>query len=391
MANKPMENMSRSNPLPVSRPAGGQAGQRAAKTDANPYLFQPPTFRSVTSRNSAMLSPMCEYSAKDGVANDWHLVHLGARAIGGVGIVSTEATHVEERGRITHGCLGLWNDTQRDALAPVAAFVAQQGAIPAVQLAHAGRKASTDVPWRGGKPLTPEQGAWQPIGPSPLAFGPNYAVPREMTAEDIQTVLDAFAAAARRALQAGFRIIELHSAHGYLGHSFLSPISNKRTDRYGGGLENRARFLLDLVAAVRAEWPDHLPLFVRLSCADWVEGGLTIEDTVNVARMLKATGAVDLIDCSSGGVDPGQKIELYPGYQVPFAARIRREAGIATAAVGLIHSPDFAESILASGAADLIVLGRALMANPHWVLGAAKTLKADVDLWPPQYQRANIF
>ncbi|MGB0085862.1 MAG: NADH:flavin oxidoreductase/NADH oxidase, partial [Rhodomicrobiaceae bacterium] len=374
--------MSRSNPLPVSRPAGGQAGQRAAKTDANPYLFQPPTFRSVTSRNSAMLSPMCEYSAKDGVANDWHLVHLGARAIGGVGIVSTEATHVEERGRITHGCLGLWNDTQRDALAPVAAFVAQQGAIPAVQLAHAGRKASTDVPWRGGKPLTPEQGAWQPIGPSPLAFGPNYAVPREMTAEDIQTVLDAFAAAARRALQAGFRIIELHSAHGYLGHSFLSPISNKRTDRYGGGLENRARFLLDLVAAVRAEWPDHLPLFVRLSCADWVEGGLTIEDTVNVARMLKATGAVDLIDCSSGGVDPGQKIELYPGYQVPFAARIRREAGIATAAVGLIHSPDFAESILASGAADLIVLGRALMANPHWVLGAAKTLKADVDLWP---------
>ena len=391
MANKPMENMSRSNPLPVSRPAGGQAGQPAAKTDANPYLFQPPTFRSVTSRNSVMLSPMCEYSAKDGVANDWHLVHLGARAIGGVGIVSTEATHVEERGRITHGCLGLWNDTQRDALAPVAAFVAQQGAIPAVQLAHAGRKASTDVPWRGGKPLTPEQGAWQPIGPSPLAFGPNYAVPREMTAEDIQTVLDAFAAAARRALQAGFRIIELHSAHGYLGHSFLSPISNKRTDRYGGGLENRARFLLDLVAAVRAEWPDHLPLFVRLSCADWVEGGLTIEDTVNVARMLKATGAVDLIDCSSGGVDPGQKIELYPGYQVPFAARIRREAGIATAAVGLIHSPDFAESILASGAADLIVLGRALMANPHWVLGAAKTLKADVDLWPPQYQRANIF
>ena len=334
---------------------------------------------------------MCEYSAKDGVANDWHLVHLGARAIGGVGIVSTEATHVEERGRITHGCLGLWNDTQRDALAPIAAFVAQQGAIPAVQLAHAGRKASTDVPWRGGKPLTPEQGAWQPIGPSPLAFGPNYAVPREMTAEDIQTVLDAFAAAARRALQAGFRIIELHSAHGYLGHSFLSPISNKRTDRYGGGLENRARFLLDLVAAVRAEWPDHLPLFVRLSCADWVEGGLTIEDTVNVARMLKATGAVDLIDCSSGGVDPGQKMELYPGYQVPFAARIRREAGIATAAVGLIHSPDFAESILASGAADLIVLGRALMANPHWVLGAAKTLKADVDLWPPQYQRANIF
>ena len=386
-----MENMSRSNPLPVFRPAGGQAGQPATKTDANPYLFQPLTFRSVTSRNSVMLSPMCEYSAKDGVANDWHLVHLGARAIGGVGIVSTEATHVEERGRITHGCLGLWNDTQRDALAPIAAFVAQQGAIPAVQLAHAGRKASTDVPWRGGKPLTPEQGAWQPIGPSPLAFGPNYAVPREMTAEDIQTVLDAFAAAARRALQAGFRIIELHSAHGYLGHSFLSPISNKRTDRYGGGLENRARFLLEAVAAVRAEWPDHLPLFVRLSCADWVEGGLTIEDTVNIARMLKATGAVDLIDCSSGGVDPGQKMELYPGYQVPFAARIRREAGIATAAVGLIHSPDFAESILASGAADLIVLGRALMANPHWVLRAAKTLKADVDLWPPQYQRANIF
>jgi 2,4-dienoyl-CoA reductase-like NADH-dependent reductase (Old Yellow Enzyme family) len=368
----------------------GEDDRRVLRRDPDPHLFRPIALRSVTSRNRIMLSPMCQYSAQDGVPNAWHFQHLGARAVGGAGIVSTEVTHVEARGRITPHCLGLWDDAQRDAFAPIAAFVAAQGAVPAIQLGHAGRKASVARPWDGGKPIAPGAGGWATIGPSALAFGA-FPAPKAMDAEDIAAVVDAFRAAARRAREAGFRLIEVHAAHGYLLHEFLSPLSNVRSDRYGGPLENRARLLLETLDAIRAEWPAELPLALRLSCTDWVPGGLAADDAVALARLVAARGDVDFIDCSSGGNDAAQRIPVHPGYQVGFAERIRREARIATAAVGLIHSPDMAEEIIANGRADIVVLGRTLLGDPMWPLRAAKALKAQNVKWPVQYERADIF
>ena len=370
--------------------AGSDADRKVLQRDPNPHLFRPVTFRTVTARNRIMVSPMCQYSATDGVANDWHLQNLASRAVGGAGIVFVEMTNVEARGRITAGCMGLWNDAQRDALARIARFVKSQGAAAGIQLAHAGRKSSSARPWEGGKGLMPEQGGWPIIGPSAVPFGEGYPVPEAMDEKTIADIVSKFAASTRRAREAGFDVIELHGAHGYLISSFLSPISNRRSDRYGGSFENRARFLLDVVDAVRSEWPDDKPLFVRISCTDWMEGGWNLEDSVRLAQILKAGGKVDLIDCSSGAVDARQKINLYPGYQVPFAAAVRGRAGIATGAVGLISSPEMAEQIVASGQADLVVMARAFLNDPYWPLHAAKVLKTKIP-WPPQYERGNIF
>jgi 2,4-dienoyl-CoA reductase-like NADH-dependent reductase (Old Yellow Enzyme family) len=346
--------------------------------------------RSVTLPNRIMLSPMCQYSATDGLADDWHFVHLGSRATGGAGLVFTEATHVEARGRITLSCLGLWNDRHRDVLARIAGFVAARGAIPAIQLAHAGRKGSITRPWEGSRPLDDQDGGWPVIGPSAVPFAAGHRVPIAMTRADIEQALDAFASAARRAREAGFAVLEIHAAHGYLIHEFLSPLSNHRDDEYGGDRQGRMRFLFEVLDAVRGEWPAAQPLFVRVSCTDWVEGGWTIEDTIALGRALKARGDVDAIDCSSGGNDPRQQIPRHPGYQVPFAEAVRRETGLATIAVGLIHSPDMAEQILGNGQADLVALGRSLLDDPYWPLHAARTLRARVP-WPVQYERGNIF
>ena len=363
--------------------------RRILKRDRNPHLFRPLVMRSVKLRNRIMMSPMCQYSAADGMPDDWHRVHLGSRAVGGAGIVFTEATHVAPEARITPHCLGIWNDRQRDALASIAAFISARGAVPALQIAHAGRKASTARPWEGSRPL-PRPDAWQTVGPSALPYG-DFPTPRELSAAEIAETYEQFAAAAKRGRKAGFRLVEIHAAHGYLIHSFLSPLSNRRTDRYGGALENRARFLLETIEAVRSEWPEDLPMFVRLSCSDWVEGGLELADIVMVAKWIAASGDVDLIDCSSGGNDPRQRIPIHPGYQVPFAETVRREAGIATAAVGLLHSPDFCEEVVANGRADIVALGRAFLADPHWPLQAARKLGAEDVSWPVQYERANIF
>ena len=357
---------------------------------SNPHLFRPVTFRSVTARNRIMVSPMCQYSAVDGVPGDWHFQNLASRAVGGAGIVFVEMTNVEPRGRITAGCMGLWNDEQRDALARIARFVKAQGAVAGIQLAHAGRKASTTRPWEGGKGLMPEQGGWAIVAPSALPFGEGFPVPQEMDGKTIAAVIAQFAASARRAREAGFDAIELHGAHGYLISSFLSPIANRRTDRYGGSFENRVLFLLEVVDAVRSEWPGDKPLFVRISCTDWMDGGWDLEQSVRLAQLLKAGGKVDLIDCSSGGVDPRQKIDARPGFQVPFAAAVRSRAGIATGAVGMISSPGMAEEIVASGKADIVVMARAFLNDPYWPLHAAKALKAKVP-WPKQYERGDIF
>lgn len=373
---------------PPAAPAG--SGNKVLQRDTTPHIFRPITLRSVAVRNRIMVSPMCQYSATDGVANDWHLQHLGSRAVGGAGIVSTEVVHVEPRGRITPCCLGLWNDEQRDALARIVRFVKSQGAAMAIQIGHAGRKGSTAQPWKGGKPLSAQDGGWQAIAPSPLPFADGYPVPVEMDADTIAATLKLFAASARRAREAGFDIVELHAAHGYLIHEFLSPLSNRRTDRYGGSFENRIRFLLEAIDATRSEWPDDKPLFVRLSSVDWLEGGCDLEGTVRLVQLLKADGKVDLIDSSSGGLDPRQKIPLFPGYQVQFAAEIRRRAGIATGAVGLINAPDLAEQIIASGQADLIIMARAMLNDPYWPLHAAKVLRAKIP-WPVQYERGDIF
>lgn len=365
--------------------------RRVLRRERTPHIMRPVTFRSVTARNRIMLSPMCQYSATDGMAEDWHLVHLGSRAVGGAGIVFTEATHVEPRGRITPGCLGLWNDAQRDALSRIVRFVEAQGAVPGLQLAHAGRKASVGRPWEGTRPLTQAEGGWPVIGPSALAFAAGHPVPEALDRAGIDATLVAFAAAAQRGREAGFKVIELHCAHGYLAHSFLSPLSNARRDGYGGDDAGRRRLVMELIEAVRGEWPDALPLFVRLSCTDWVEGGWDLAASVALAGHIMQTGQVDLIDCSSGGNDPRQKIPVHPGYQVPFAETIRRETGIATAAVGLLHSPDGAEEIIANGRADLVVLGRSMLADPYWPLHAARTLRAGDVAWPVQYERADIF
>jgi 2,4-dienoyl-CoA reductase-like NADH-dependent reductase (Old Yellow Enzyme family) len=375
------------NDKPMKEP---DAERKVLQRDATPHIFRPITFRSVTARNRIMVSPMCQYSAVDGVPDDWHLQHLGCRAVGGAGIVFTEMTNVEARGRISPGCLGLWNDVQRDAFARIARFVKGQGAVAGIQLAHAGRKASTAAPWDGGKPLAPGNGGWPIIAPSPIAFGEGHAVPQEMDEETITGTVALFAASARRAREAGFDVIELHGAHGYLISTFLSPVTNRRTDRYGGSFENRIRFLLEVVDAVRSEWPEEKPLFVRISSNDWMEGGWDLESSVGLAQVLKRGGKVDLVDCSSGNVDPRQKINVFPGYQVPFAAALRSRAGIATGALGLISSAEMAEQIIASGQADIVVMARAFLNDPYWPMHAAKALRAKFP-WPKQYQRGDIF
>ncbi len=365
--------------------------RRIHRPARDPHLFRAIRFRSVESANRIMMSPMCQYSAEDGMVNDWHFGHLAARAAGGVGILCVEATHVAPEGRITPQCLGLWNDAQRDALARIATHVAGLGAVPMIQLGHAGRKASVSRPWEGTKPIPPAEGGWETLGPSPIPQTPEAPPPREMTRADIAEVVEQFRAAVRRAREAGFRILEIHAAHGYLLHSFLSPLSNHRGDAYGDGPSGRARFLMEVLDAARAEWPDALPLFVRISASDWSEGGLDIAATTELARWLAARGDVDLVDCSSGGVDHAQSIRPYPGYQVPFAEAIRRDAGIATGAVGLISAPEHAEEIVAGGRADLVILGRILLNDPHWPLHAANRLRAGNVAWPVQYERANIF
>lgn len=348
-------------------------------------LFSAYSLKNVEFRNRVFVSPMCQYSSRDGMPNDWHMVHLGSRAVGGAGLVCVEATGVSPEGRISPGDTGLWSDEHARAFEPIASFVKSQGARAAIQLAHAGRKASTDVPWRGGKHLSEEQGGWQTLAPSAVPFG-DWPAPREMTRDDVETVVTQFADAARRALAAGFEVVELHMAHGYLLHEFLSPLSNRREDEFGGSLENRARFPLLVTEAVRAAWPDELPLFARISATDWVEGGWDLSQSVQLSRWLKERG-VDLIDCSTGGLVPGARIPVGPGYQVPFAEAIRKEAGVATAAVGLITEPSQAEEIISTGKADAVFLARAELRDPYWPLHAARELGAEAP-WPVQYGRA---
>jgi 2,4-dienoyl-CoA reductase-like NADH-dependent reductase (Old Yellow Enzyme family) len=365
--------------------------RRVLQRDPDPHLFRPLTIRSVTLKNRIMLSPMCQYSAIDGEMTDWHFAHLGARAAGGAGIVFTEVVHTEPRGRITHHCLGLWNDAQRDRMKRVVDFIGSQGAIPAMQLGHAGRKGSVARPWEGGKPIPVAEGGWETISPTARPFANGWAPAVPMTQALIRSTVDGFAKSAQRALDAGFHILEIHAAHGYLINQFLSPLSNDRQDEYGGSFANRIRFLLETLDAVRTVWPVELPLFLRISATDWVDGGWTLDDSIALCRILKQRGGVDLIDCSSGGNDPRQRIPIHPGYQIPFAAAIRAQTGLMTGAVGLIHSPDFAESILANGQADIVVLGRTLLADPVWPLRAAQQLKAAGVKWPVQYERSNIF
>ena len=353
------------------------------------HLFDPFTVKSVTLRNRIGISPMCQYSARDGLPNEWHRVHLGARALGGAGLVIAEATGVLPEGRITPADTGIWNDAQAEAFAPITAFLKQHGSVAGIQIAHAGRKAGAAVPWEGGDHLADRKGGWTPVAPSAIAFGDGLnKIPHALTLEEIAATQDAFVAAAKRALVAGFEWLEIHGAHGYLIHEFLSPLSNHRTDQYGGSFDNRTRFLLEMTRRIRAIWPDHLPLTVRLSCTDWAEGGWEIEQTVELCKRLKSEG-VDLIDCSTGGLVPHAKIPVGPGYQVPFAERIRREAQIATAAVGLITEPKQAEAIIAQGQADLVLIARESLRDPNWPLRAARVLGHAAALRPPvQYARA---
>lgn len=352
-------------------------------------LFDPLTLRGLTLRNRIGVSPMCQYSSNDGFATDWHLVHLGSRAVGGAGLVIAEATAVEPGGRITPNCLGIYKDEHVAQLLRIAAFIREHGAAAGIQLAHAGRKASTRRPWDGGGSVNPGLGGWQPIGPSALKFADGYAEPMEMSLADIAHVKQSFQAATERADAAGFDLIELHAAHGYLLHSFLSPISNLRNDEYGGSFDNRVRLLVETTRLVRSVWPATKPLLVRLSCTDWVEGGWSIEDSVALAHLLKREG-VDLIDCSSGGSSPIQKIPLEPGYQVPFAQAIRTRAGLPTAAVGLVTSPVQADVIVRDGQADVVFLGRELLRDPYWPVHAAKELGHELkSLVPSQYARAH--
>jgi 2,4-dienoyl-CoA reductase-like NADH-dependent reductase (Old Yellow Enzyme family) len=348
-------------------------------------LFQPLTLRGLTLPNRIAVSPMCQYQATEGLANDWHLVHLGGLAQGGSGLVFTEAAAVLPEGRISPEDLGIWNMAQAEALARTVHFIKAQGAVPGIQLAHAGRKASTFAPWRGSGSVPASAGGWTPMAPSALPFDAGWAVPMALDEEGIIGVIDAFMDAARRAVAAGFRVIEVHAAHGYLLHQFLSPLSNQRTDAYGGSFENRTRLVREVVGALRSILSEELPLFVRISATDWVEGGWNLAESVALAKELVALG-VDLVDCSSGGLSPHQKIPLGPGYQVPFAARIRAEAGLPTGAVGLITEPQQAEQILAEGSADLVLLARELLRDPRWPLRAAQVLGAETP-WPASYAR----
>lgn len=351
-------------------------------------LFTPLQIRSITFKNRIFVSPMCQYTCRDGMPNEWHLVHLGSRAVGGAALVIVEATGVSPEGRISPWDCGLWNDRQAEAFRPMTAFIKSQNCVPGIQLAHAGRKASTDAPWRGGGTVDENDGGWQPIAPSALPFSDDSPMPREMTAEEIQQVVDQFADAAARALAAGFEVLELHMAHGYLLHEFLSPLSNRRTDRFGGDLDNRMRLPLMVAEAARKQWPAHLPLFVRISCTDWVDGGWDLAQSIQLCRRLKPMG-IDLIDCSSAALVPHAKIPVAPGFQTPLAAAIRKEADIATGAVGLITQAVQAEQILATGQADAVLLGREMLRQPYWPLNAARELGQEID-WPDQYARAKL-
>ncbi len=329
---------------------------------------------------------MCQYSSQGGMPNDWHLIHLGSRAVGGASLVMVEATAVSPEGRISPWDSGLWSSAHGKAFSRITAFIKSQGAVPGIQLAHAGRKASTNAPWQGDSPLDKSAGGWQPIAPSPLPFDERSPVPREMCGKDIGNIVAQFQAAARFGLDAGFEVIEIHMAHGYLLHEFLSPLSNKRTDEFGGTFDNRIRLPLRVAEAVREVWPSRLPVFVRISCTDWVEAGWDLAQSVELCRKLKEVG-VDLIDCSSGALVPYAKIPVGPGFQVPFAAAIRKEVSMPTGAVGLITQPVQAEQIVASGLADVVLLAREMLRQPYWPLHAAHALGADI-LWPNQYQRA---
>ncbi len=350
-------------------------------------LFSPLELRSVTLRNRIGMSPMCQYSAVDGRVGDWHVVHYGARAVGGVGLVLVEASGVEARGRISAADVGIWEDDQVEPLARVVRVVSENGAVPGIQLAHAGRKASVRAPWdQGGAPRSPADGGWVPVAPSALPFADGHPRPEPLDEAGIAGVVRAFADGARRALEAGFQVVEIHAAHGYLLHEFLSPLSNQRTDRYGGSLENRTRIVREVVEAVRRVWPDRLPLLLRVSCTDWTPGGWDLPQTVELARMVRSLG-VDVIDCSSGGNVATARIPAGAGYQVPFAEGVRRDAAIATAAVGMITSPAQAETVIRSGQADLVLLARELLRDPHFPLRAARELGAEGP-WPRQYLRA---
>lgn len=349
-------------------------------------LLSPLTLRGVTLRNRIGMSPMCQYSCVEGRANDWHLVHLGSRAVGGAALVMTEATAVEARGRISPADLGLWEDGQIEPLARVVRFVEAQGAVAGVQLAHAGRKGSTRAPWDGGSAIAIDQGGWEVVGPSPVPFAASSPVPAALDAGGLRAVAESFARAAARARAAGFRVIELHAAHGYLLHEFLSPLSNRRTDAYGGSLENRARLLREVIGAVRRVWPEELPLLVRLSATDWVPEGWDIDQSVELCRGLAGLG-VDLIDVSSGGTSPAAAVPAGPGYQCAFAERIRREARIGTGAVGLITTPEQADHVIRTGQADLVLLGRELLRDPYFALRATRVLGGEGP-WPRQYLRA---
>jgi 2,4-dienoyl-CoA reductase-like NADH-dependent reductase (Old Yellow Enzyme family) len=350
------------------------------------HLFTPLSLRDLRLRNRVAVSPMCQYSSIDGFATDWHLVHLGSRAVGGAGLVICEATAVSPEGRISPQDLGIWSDDHVPMLARITAFLREHGAAAGIQLAHAGRKASTAQPWQGGAPVPVGQGGWPVVGPSAIPFDDGHPVPTALDGDGIAKVKADFAAATRRALAAGFQVAEIHAAHGYLLHSFLSPLANRRQDDYGGSFDNRIRLLLEVTEIVRSIWPEGMPVCVRLSATDWVDGGWDIDQTIELSQRLRERG-VDLIDCSSGGVVPGVRIPVGPGYQVPFAAAVRAQAAIPTGAVGMIVSPEQADQIVRTGQADLVLIAREMLRDPYWPLHAARTLGHDV-AWPVQYDRA---
>jgi 2,4-dienoyl-CoA reductase-like NADH-dependent reductase (Old Yellow Enzyme family) len=349
-------------------------------------LLSPLTIKDITFRNRIAISPMCQYSAVDGFANDWHLVHLGSRAVGGAALIIQEATGVSPEARISPGDLGIYKEEHIEKLRQITSFIHQHGAVAGIQLAHAGRKAGCAKPWDGGKQLKKNEGGWTTVSASAIAFNPEDDAPEALYSDGIKKVIEDFRIAAQRSVQAGYGLVEIHAAHGYLIHQFLSPLSNHRTDTYGGSFENRIRLLLEIVTAIQTEWPHNLPLFVRISATDWAEGGWNADEAVQLSSILKDNG-VDLIDCSSGGLVPYQKIPLGPGYQVPFAERIKKETGILTGAVGLITQAQQAEDILAKEQADLILIARASLRDPHFALNAAKLLGDNID-WPLQYLRA---
>ncbi len=351
-----------------------------------PKLFTPIRIRDLNIKNRIFVSSMCQYSAVEGVPNNWHLVHLGSRAVGGAGLVMVEATAVRAVGRISLADLGIWNDQQMQAYRPIVAFLKEHGAVPGIQLAHAGRKASMASPWQGGRSIDDKQGGWEPEGPSPLPFSDKHVTPRELTKKDIESIIDDFAMAAKRSLEAGFEVVEIHAAHGYLMNEFLSPLSNHRTDEYGGSIENRMRFPLAVATCIRKIWPAKWPVFVRISATDWVDKGWDLSQSIVFAKQLKEIG-IDLIDCSSGGNSPQAQIPVGPGYQVPFAAAIRDQVQIFTGAVGVITKGAQAEQILQEGEADVLFLGREFLRDPYFPLHAAKELGVEVE-WPMQYDRA---